>query len=261
MGRPIKKGVDAFPHFPDDGSDGLYLLETKYGNDGYAFWYKMREKITKTQGHILYMSDVLVLAAKAHMDDKTAMEMLNMCAEAGDIDKILWKNEKVIWSQSVVDSLKDVYKKRGALPPSKPSSIQLSDKQINEAVQSELLWQDLTKSESKNKSETKTNIESTVPLFELKEPEIEPESLPPTPLGKICTMYEQKIGMLTPQFSDALKSWLDEYTEDQILNAIDKAHAWGGHTLGYLQKVLMDPKNVQKPKLKPITGMKVQKDE
>jgi len=42
MARPRKQTVDYFPHDTDVSSGKtLTILQSKYGNDGYAFWFKL----------------------------------------------------------------------------------------------------------------------------------------------------------------------------------------------------------------------------
>ena len=44
MGRPTKKGVDYFSHDCDaSGKPTLYTIQERFGNDGYAFWFKLLE--------------------------------------------------------------------------------------------------------------------------------------------------------------------------------------------------------------------------
>ena len=50
MGRLPKKGVDYFPHDTDASTKvTLFTLEFKYGNDGYAFWFKLLEFIGRKE--------------------------------------------------------------------------------------------------------------------------------------------------------------------------------------------------------------------
>ena len=52
MARTQQDTVQYFPH--DTGaSDGdtLTILEANFGNDGYAFWFKLLEKLGRAPGH------------------------------------------------------------------------------------------------------------------------------------------------------------------------------------------------------------------
>ncbi len=71
MARPKKKGVDYFPHDCVTGKT-IFILEQKYGNDGYAFWFKLLEFLGTKEGHYLdchNIEDIEFLQAKTHLDD------------------------------------------------------------------------------------------------------------------------------------------------------------------------------------------------
>ena len=42
MARPAKTSVDYFPHMAHSGKT-IAILEARWGNDGYAFWFKLLE--------------------------------------------------------------------------------------------------------------------------------------------------------------------------------------------------------------------------
>lgn len=50
MARPKKQTVDYFPHFVKGGRT-IFILENKFGNDGYAFWFKLLEILGESEGH------------------------------------------------------------------------------------------------------------------------------------------------------------------------------------------------------------------
>jgi len=121
-GRPKKDTVDYFPHDAETGKT-IYILETRYKNDGYAFWFKLLQRLCRTPGHILDTRNAEeweFLTAKSLVDNDTATEILNLLARLDAIDRELWEQHKLIWSQNLVDNVKDVYKKRGVEPPQKP---------------------------------------------------------------------------------------------------------------------------------------------
>lgn len=137
MARPQKQTVDYFPHF-SNASNGktLYILESKFGNDGYAFWFKLLELLASSAGHV---SDVRnppdweFLLAKTHVDNDKAHQILYLLVELGAIDAELW-TQGIIWVQNLVDNIADAYRNRtGGIPPKpsfngqKPSSTGVSD--------------------------------------------------------------------------------------------------------------------------------------
>lgn len=123
MGRPRKQTVDYFPHFVSTDSRTKFILEQSWGNDGYAFWFKLLELLGRSEGHYYdctAMANKKYLVALMKIDDSTIDEILEVLADLGNIDKELWEERKVIWCQSLVDNLQDVYSKRTVSAPLKP---------------------------------------------------------------------------------------------------------------------------------------------
>lgn len=122
MARPKKKGVDYFPHDCVTGKT-IFTLELKYGNDGYAFWFKLLEFLGTKEGHYLDCSDLEemeFLQAKTHLDEVTMYKILDTLANLNAIDRELWQ-KKIIWSQRFVDGVAVVYSNRRVETPSKPN--------------------------------------------------------------------------------------------------------------------------------------------
>lgn len=125
MARPAKQTVDYFPHVCNHKKT-LYIIEQRYGNDGYAFWFKLLELLGSTDGHYLDTNDIAAweyLIAKVSLDEKMCVEILDLLAKLGAIDHDLWR-EKVVWSQNFVDGISEVYKNRRVELPTKPEFLQ-----------------------------------------------------------------------------------------------------------------------------------------
>lgn len=121
MSRPIKDTVEYFPHYVNQGKT-MFILEQKYGNDGYAFWFKLLELLASVEGHVYNCendSDWLFLQAKTHLSEDTMRSIMDTLCSVGAIDKELWK-EKKIWSQNLVNNLQPVYTNRRRKLPEKP---------------------------------------------------------------------------------------------------------------------------------------------
>ena len=54
MARPIKHTVDYFSH-DADASEGktLTILENNFGLEGYAAWFKLLERLSKAENHVM----------------------------------------------------------------------------------------------------------------------------------------------------------------------------------------------------------------
>ena len=123
MSRTKKQSVEYFPHFTKGGRT-IYILESKYGNDGYAFWFKLLEILADSEGHFYdcaNLSNWQFLLAKSRCAEPIANEIIETLIDLGKIDGELWNEERKLWVQGLVDNLSDVYRKRLSALPSKPS--------------------------------------------------------------------------------------------------------------------------------------------
>jgi len=121
MGRPQKQTVDYFPHQCNHGKT-IYILEQKYGNNGYAFWFKLLEELGKHEGHFIDLNDeseLEFLSAKARVSVTETLEVLCLLSKLGAIDSSLWA-KKIIWCTNFLCNIKDVYAKRVVSAPEKP---------------------------------------------------------------------------------------------------------------------------------------------
>lgn len=128
VGRMRKQTADFFPHFAYKGRT-LTVLESKWGCEGYTFWFKLLELLCVSEGHCYDCSNPTnmgYLAIMAMTSEETALKILNLLADMGKIDTELWKYGKLIWCQSLVDRLIPLYAKRTATVPEKPTLKQLA---------------------------------------------------------------------------------------------------------------------------------------
>ncbi|WMJ78460.1 MULTISPECIES: Lin1244/Lin1753 domain-containing protein [unclassified Sedimentibacter] len=122
MARPKKQTVEYFPHYTTSGKT-LFILESNYGNNGYAFWFKLLELLGGTNG-MYYdcnnVPDLEFLLAKTHVNKETAYNILNILADLETIDKELWYKSKIIWCQNLINNVTDAFKRRISEIPKKP---------------------------------------------------------------------------------------------------------------------------------------------
>lgn len=121
MARPIKETVEYYPHYVKSGRT-IFILENKFGNDGYAFWFKLLEILCDTDKHVFDCknpSNWEFLLAKTKVTDDIANKIISTLVDLGKIDADLWGN-KVIWIQSLVDRLSFFYERRSVGIPKKP---------------------------------------------------------------------------------------------------------------------------------------------
>ncbi len=121
-GKP-KETVNYFPHMCN-ASEGrtLYIMEHKYGNDGYTFWFKLLELLGSTAGHAFDFSDReswQFLVAKTRIEEGDIKDMLATLADVRAIDRELYQ-VGIIWSDNFVTGLTPVYQKRKGEMPERP---------------------------------------------------------------------------------------------------------------------------------------------
>lgn len=137
MSRPPKATVEYFPHFVNHGKT-IFILENKYGNDGYAFWFKLLEILGATENH--YIDCEIVeswefLITKTHLNEAVTIEILNLLSRMDAIDKKLW-GYKIIRSNNYVKNLSIVYLKRKTQAISNQEVLRLclQQRKINTAI-------------------------------------------------------------------------------------------------------------------------------
>lgn len=138
MARPSKQTVDYFPHVTTHKKT-IFIMETTFGNDGYACWFKVLEILGSSEGHFYDYSDEenwLFLVAKIGVSGEKTLEMLKKLSDLNAIDRELF-TKKIIWSENFVNGLRGVYEKRRTILPSKPSFLPDNPSQIELSPQIE----------------------------------------------------------------------------------------------------------------------------
>lgn len=113
MARPERNTVDYFPHILGEGKK-MYFIEHKYGNNGYATWYKILEKLGATEYHYLNLAredEVMFLAAKCKVSEELLLSIINDLVKMEVFNKELWQI-KILWCDQFIQSIEDAYKKR-----------------------------------------------------------------------------------------------------------------------------------------------------
>ena len=123
MTRPRKQTVDWFPHRCNHGAT-IFILESKYQEAGYAFWFKLLEVLGSTEGHRIDCKDekrFAYLCAYTKSTPEICLERMELLARMEAIDKELWTEGKIIWCQNFVDGIHAAYRNRQLPTPDRPS--------------------------------------------------------------------------------------------------------------------------------------------
>lgn len=204
MGRPTKETVDYYPHFVKGGRT-IFILESKYGNDGYAFWFKLLEILGDAEGHYYDCSvpnNWAYLLAKTRCSEDTAKDIINTLLALGKIDSKLWKSKQVIWCQHFVDNLTSVYKRRNIEAPTKPSfrseKPQETSVSVNEnPSKRELIDTEITKEKESREKKKIYPYQDIVALW-----------------NEICGNCLPKVKALNENRRQKIKCRLDEWSKD-----------------------------------------------
>jgi hypothetical protein len=121
MSRTTKNVAEYFPHYAQQRKT-LFILKSRFQNNGYAFWFQLLELLCAAENHYYDCrnnEEWLYLCSYCGSNAITGTEIVDLLASLGNIDKELWE-KKIIWCENLVKNLEPVYTKRGRELPSKP---------------------------------------------------------------------------------------------------------------------------------------------
>jgi len=267
MARPIKATVDYFSH-DADASDGktVTILENHFGVEGYAAWFKLLERLSRTRNHFISLrngEETEYLSAKLRITPNRLLEILNKMAELHAIDTELYAH-KVIWCQNFIDRLKEVYDNRRQPLPPKPTIDSSGNPVISPILQpitgltAEEIQQSKLKETKLNNNgeepalaptEKETNNEMALSVKQLRK---YPETNIPLVKGIFAGLKKRRGYNSTKPSAEAVavNEMLKLYSTDQILNVWDmmkKEKFWQDKEL-----FMMTVKNQIGAKLKDI---------
>ena len=116
MARPQKCGMDYFPHDTDALTDEkIEALRMLYGNDGYAFYFILLERIYRTENFELDISDaetVQILSRKIGITEEQFIKMLNTSLKRNCFDNDIYEQRKCLTSNGIKKRADVVISKR-----------------------------------------------------------------------------------------------------------------------------------------------------
>lgn len=215
MARYQKQIVDYFPHVTKHGKT-MFIIENKFGNDGYAFWFKLLELLGSADGHYFDCNKPAsweFLLAKTRVADNIAVQILQTLVHLEAIDADLW-DKKVIWCQKFVDGIADAYSRRTNKLPTKNRllDVYVNKNGISDDIngKNDDISTERKVKESKGK-ETKENIYATFEKF---------WELYPARKGRKLTKkesYDFFIKNITEKDIDSILTATENYANSQIV--------------------------------------------
>ncbi len=124
MARPLKDGLDYFPHDTDASNDEkLEALRAIHGNDGYAFYFILLERIYRTPNAELLIPDaetnqethqetIQILSRKIAITTDKFAEILKTALNHNCFNKELYEKYHILTSNGIKKRAKSVIEKR-----------------------------------------------------------------------------------------------------------------------------------------------------
>lgn len=123
MGKQKLNIADWFPHFIPKKGTRMKILRQRYGLQGYAAYFILLEYLTTTENHFLDFTKQktkLAYQSEVEADEERFTQIMNSFLDLEIIDQELWLECSIVWCQDLVDSLKQLYSKRGRELPLRP---------------------------------------------------------------------------------------------------------------------------------------------
>jgi DnaD/phage-associated family protein len=238
MARPKKQTIEYFPHYVNSGKT-MFILESNFGNDGYAFWFKLLELLGSTNGMYYDYNNLTnreFLLAKTRLNEVTVNRILDTLANLDAIDKELWYQEKMIWSQNLVNNVRDAFKRRIDDMPQKPLLYTETPPQESLCIQkpsesdvsADKNGESKVKESKVNQSKENNNNNVVVPVED----------------KNIYQVYENcGYGTISSFIKDSLDGMVNGFTFEWAKEALEIGATNGSRNLKYVQAILNNWKN------------------
>ncbi|MDR3348821.1 MAG: DUF4373 domain-containing protein [Acidaminococcales bacterium] len=116
MARPLKEGMDYFKHDTDAaGDEKIDALRANFGNDGYAFYFILLERIYKTDNAELDLSIPEIensIVKKVGISKNKFKKILDFAIILRLFDRISWESKKILTSAGIKKRQKVLLEKR-----------------------------------------------------------------------------------------------------------------------------------------------------
>lgn len=224
MARPKKEGMDYFPHDTDAVNDEkIEALRYLYGNDGYAFYFILLERIYRTKDFELDISDaetIQILSRKVGVNEEVFRKILETSLKRGCFDRQAYEERHVLTSSGIKKRASVVVEKRVKMR----DKYQLTKEEVSDAETNQETEVETPQSKVKESKEKKSkgNKRTTSPKQVYNEDSIH---------YKLALRLYQNILANNPDYKEPnLQNWAndvrlmierDQRTEEQITYLMD----------------------------------------
>ena len=226
MARKKKQHVDYFPHDTHQ-SKAVRTISKTYGNDGYAFYYKLRELLGRTDNYNYDLSekiDWFDFLSEMDVEENQAKQLIEFLVTIGELDKELWEQDKRLWSNSLIEDISDVYDKRVAEIPHKYS---FRDGNTDSRIGNPSLGDGSTQSRVKEKKVNKSKVvvgetSGTHTIIDLKAFADKYKTVDISLSHKKFTLYQQSKGVKSNNEEADFERWvLNDIKYEKNLRAVE----------------------------------------
>jgi DnaD/phage-associated family protein len=226
VARPLKEGMDYFPHDTDASNDEkIEALRALYGNDGYAFYFILLERIYRTVNAELDVSKPAVLAAlinKVGVNAEKFHQILETAFDLECFDRDRYQKSQALTSRGIKKRASEVHEMRERWRKRKDKQVENSE-EIEEDNPEETPESKVKESKENKKDDQKEEKADPVP--------------------ELVKKFEGEFGrLLSPMELAKIEDWAknDHHPQVLILEALKRATLRGILNFKYIDSILAD---------------------
>ena len=221
MARPQKEGLDYFSHDTDAVNDEkIEALRALHGNNGYAFYFILLERIYRTNEAELDVSDaetIQILSRKVAVTTEEFMQMLETAFRWKCFDREAYEKRGVLTSNGIKKRTSVVVEKRATMR----DKYQKKKEEVSDAETREETEQKPDKVKKRKEKESKEKHDNKAAS------------------SAIVNSFNENIHPITPIEYEKLTAYLDDgFDHIVILYAIERAVTAGKRNLAYIEGIL-----------------------
>lgn len=254
MARPLKEGLDYFPHDTDAANDEkLEALRAIYGNDGYAFYFILLERIYRTPDFELDISDaetIQIFARKVAVTPERFKQMLATALKWGCFDQQAYEERHVLTSNGIKKRASVVVKKREEMRSKyQKDKLRISEAETHQETQPETP-QSKVKESKENKKDLYAEELSLEKQLHSENSENQEKRFSAAELIKFFEKdFSRPLGSTE---SEQVISWLKVHQPEVIKEALRRAVLNGKYNFRYIDKILLSWERANKRTLREV---------
>jgi DnaD/phage-associated family protein len=243
MARPIKEGLDYFPLDVDiDQSDKVAMIEAIHGIEGFGIVIKLLMKIYK-EGYFYEWSkrEQILFSKRVNVDINTANKVVNDCINEGLFNAEIYKQYNILTSKGIQRRYLEATKRRKELEFKQPFFL-LEANEVKSIIGSNkisiFLVDDNNNRINVNNNLVNENISTQRKGKERKEKESKELNGPAA--ANAFEFYQQNFGQIGGFIAEDLGQWIDDLSEELVVEAMKRALEQNKKSWGYIKSILKD---------------------